>query len=178
MSTAGPGGRACVVAGAALLSGCGFHPLYAHGTGQVGRSGELAAIDVALHSGPARPVLRQALQQRLDRGEGVAKRYTLSVSFGVAGDAIAIQRDSTATRVREVATATWTLKALDPAQTVVTNGTARALDGVNVIDQQYFAADLEGETATKRISRDGRRPDHASRSHPTSFGTVPAGLTP
>ena len=70
----------------------------------------------------------------------------------MAGDSIGIQQDSTATRVREVATATWFLKALDPAQTLVTSGTARAVDGVNVLDQQYFAADLEGETVSRRFA--------------------------
>lgn len=143
--------RQCFALAAALATaGCGFRPLY--GTANGGPQRELAAIDVALL--PDRPgqLLREALQQRLDHGEGLAKRYMLSVSYGVAGDSIAIQRDSTATRVREVATATWTLKALDPAQTLVTNGTARALDGVNIIDQQYFAADLEGETVTLRLT--------------------------
>ncbi len=146
------GRRSFVLAGTIGLSACGFRPLYAPQGTASGPQQELAAIDVALI--PDRPgqLLRQALQQRMDRGSAVAKRYTLSVSFGIAGDAISIQRDSTATRVRQVATATWSLKALDPARTLVTNGTARALDGVNVIDQQYFAADLEGETATKRIT--------------------------
>ncbi len=146
------GRRAILWIGAGALTGCGFHPLYApHGSAS-GPQLELAAIDVALI--PDRPgqLLRQALQQRLDRGEALAKRYTLSVSFGIAGEALSIQRDSTATRVRQVATASWSLKALDPAQTLVTNGAARAVDGVNIIDQQYFAADLEGETATKRIT--------------------------
>ena len=136
---------------AALLTGCGFHPLYGSAFSGGGPQAEIAAIDVPII--PDRPgqILRQALQQRFDQGQGVAKRYILTVSLGIAGDAIAIQRDSTATRVRQVATATWTLKALDPASTLVTSGTARALDGVNIIDQQYFAADLEGETATRRI---------------------------
>ena len=136
----------------ALVAGCGFHPLYeTQANGRLPRQ-DLAAIDVELI--PDRPgqLLRQALQQRLDHGEEMPKRFTLSVSFGVAGESLGIQRDTSSTRLRETATATWTLKALDPARTVVTNGTARALDGVNILDQQYFAADLEGETATKRIT--------------------------
>ena len=88
----------------------------------------------------------------MDHGEDTPKRFSLSVSFGVAGESLGIQQDTSSTRLREVATATWTLKALDPASSVVTNGTARAVDGVNILDQQYFAADLEGETATKRIT--------------------------
>ena len=134
------------------LTGCGFHPLYGSRTNGTAPRQELAAISVELI--PDRPgqLLRQALQQRMDHGEDTPKRFSLSVSFGVAGESIGIQRDTSSTRLREVATATWTLKALDPGSTVVTNGTARAIDGVNILDQQYFAADLEGETATKRIT--------------------------
>ena len=144
--------RTFLLGGATALSGCGFKPLYAPQGGAPGPQQELATIDVS--NIPDRPgqLLRQALQQRLNHESGVAKRYVLDVSYGIAGDAISIQRDSTATRVRQVATAKWSLKALDTARTLVTSGAARALDGVNVIDQQYFAADLEGETATRRIT--------------------------
>ena len=135
-----------------LASACGFHPVYTSGGATRGPQVELGAIDVGLVPDRGGQLLRQALQSRFDRGDGTRKRYTLSVSYGVAGDAIGIQQDSTSTRVREVATATWSLKALDAGQTLVTSGTARALDGVNIIDQQYFAADLEGETVTRRLA--------------------------
>ena len=141
-----------LLAATAALAACGFHPVYAPGGSATGPQRELGAIDVGLMPDRSGQLLRQALQQRFDRGDGTAKRYTLSVVYGVAGDSIGIQQDSTATRVREVATATWFLKALDPAQTLVTSGTARAVDGVNVLDQQYFAADLEGETVSRRFA--------------------------
>ena len=143
--------RLLLLASVLAVAACGFRPLYGTASG-TGPQRELEAIDVALLPDRSGQLLREALQQRLDHGEGLAKRYMLSVSYGVAGDSISIQRDSTATRVREVATASWSLKAMDPAQTVITTGTARALDGVNIIDQQYFAADLEGETATLRVT--------------------------
>ena len=145
------GRRFVVGAISAGLSGCGFRPVYGPGGAAGGPQTELAAIDVALIPDRAGQLLRQFLQQRLDRGEGVVKRYSLSVSYYIAADAIAIQTDSTSTRIRDIGNATWTLKALNPAQTTIVNGTARALDGVNVIDQQYFAADLAGEAAIRRI---------------------------
>ena len=149
---AGAGMRTVVaLVGMLVLAACGFHPLYGSRAGSAGPQQELAAIDVPVLPDRSGQLLREALQQRFDRGSGTAKRYSLDVSLSIAGDALAIQRDSTATRVRQVATARWTLKSLDPNRTVVTSGTARALDGVNIIDQQYFAADLEGQTATKRI---------------------------
>jgi LPS-assembly lipoprotein len=33
----------------------------------------------------------------------------------------------------------------------LTSGTARAVDGYNVIDQQYFASDLESEAVQRRM---------------------------
>ena len=146
--------RAALLGAAGGLAGCGFHPLYATRNGQSSPAQlELAAIDVGII--PDRPgqLLRQALQARFEgSGMALAKRYALSVSYGVAGDPISVQRDSTPTRLREIGTAQWTLKQLDPASTLVTSGTARSLDGVNIIDQQYFAADLEGEAAQHRLA--------------------------
>ncbi len=139
----------------ALLSGCGFQPVYmptASGKAGVAQR-ELAAIQVDLI--PDRPgqLLRQALQQRLEgAGEAAAHRYDLSVGFGISGEGIAVQPDSIATRVRTIGSATWTLTAQDPGQTRLTSGYARAVDGYNIFDTQYFAADLENEAITKRLA--------------------------
>ena len=35
---------------------------------------------------------------------------------------------------------------------MLTSGSARAIDGVNIFDSQYFAADLETEAEQKRIA--------------------------
>ena len=149
------GWRVVVAAAVLALGGCGFHPVYGSGGGVASGSGrELTAIDVSLIPERAGQLLRQALQQRL-AGTGYdvpAKRYQLVVSFGIATAAIGEQADSSVTRLREFGTANWTLKRLDPGQSVVTSGVARSLDGVNVIDEQYFASDIAGETANRRIA--------------------------
>ena len=145
--------RAVLMAAAGALAGCGFHPLYAPRDGQGGGAqSQLGSIRVALMPERSGQLVRQALQQRLDRDEGTAKRYELSVAFSLATDAIGIQRDTTVTRLRMIGTANWTLKNLDPSNAIITSGLARSLDGVNVLDQQYFEADLAGETATRRIA--------------------------
>ena len=100
---------------------------------------ELAAIQVDLI--PDRPgqVLRQALQDRFERdGSGVAHLYDLSVGFSVSGEGIAIQPDSSVDphphdRQRQ----------LDPGRTgsgrtKLSSGYAKAVDGFNLIDTQYF----------------------------------------
>jgi LPS-assembly lipoprotein len=137
------------------VSGCGFQPVYmttASGTAGTAQR-ELAAIQVALI--PDRPgqLLRQALQDRLEMGtSGVARRYDLMVTFWIAGEGIAVQQDSTSTRLRETGNANWTLVAQDVGRTRLTSGSARALDAVNITDTQYFGADLENEALRKRMA--------------------------
>ena len=148
-------GRRQVVALGLALSGCGFQPVYMPtATGKAGvAQRELAAIHVNLI--PDRPgqELRQALQDRLELAGGdVKRRYDLQVGFSVAGEGIAIQNDDTATRVRLIGTAIWTLTAQDSGRTKLSSGFAKAVDAMNILDSQYFALDLENEAVQKRIA--------------------------
>ncbi len=149
--------RALLGAGATLpLAGCGFHPVYMPSAG--GEPGvaqrELAAIYVAII--PDRPgqELRQALQQRLE-GTGADPKpiYTLTVNYWTTGEGIAIQPDTSTTRIRMFGNANWTLRGRDPGQTVITSGFSRAEDAVNVIDEQYFSADLQTEAAYRYLAQ-------------------------
>jgi LPS-assembly lipoprotein len=139
----------------AALSGCGFQPVYmptASGAGGVAQR-ELAAIQVALI--PDRPgqLLRQALQDRLEIGaSGMARRYDLTVGYWIAGEGIAVQSDNTATRLRATGNANWTLVAQDAGRTRLTSGFAKAIDALNIIDEQYFAADLGNEALQRRLA--------------------------
>ena len=148
-------GRRQVVALGLALSGCGFQPVYmptATGKGGVAQR-ELAAIHVNLI--PDRPgqELRQALQDRLELAGGdIKRRYDLQVGFSVAGEGIAIQNDDTATRVRLIGTAIWTLTAQDSSKTKLSSGFAKAVDAMNILDSQYFALDQENEAVQKRIA--------------------------
>ena len=137
-----------------VLAGCGFPPVYMPtASGKPGVAArELSAIDVAII--PDRPgqLLRQALQERFGSDAGGPHRYRLGVQFYIAGEGVGIQPDNTITRIRLIGTANWTLTSREPARTVLTTGSARAMDGYNVFDQQYFAATLENEQVQKRIS--------------------------
>jgi LPS-assembly lipoprotein len=148
--------RAFLILGSgAALAGCGFQPVYMPtASGQPGPAQrELAAINVTLI--PDRPgmLLRQALQDRFEgAGDATARRYDLSVSFWISGSAVGMQPDTTITRVQLIGHATWTLLAEDPGRTNLTKGSARAADAENILDSQYFAADLETETIQKRLA--------------------------
>ncbi len=139
----------------AALTGCGFHPVYmptASGKAGVAQR-ELAAIHVDLI--PERPgqLLRQALQDRFEGASDTnARQYDLVVVYWISGEGIAILNNDAATRVRIIGNARWTLSSQDPAHTKITNGFATVNDALNVLDSQYFAADLESEALQRRVA--------------------------
>ena len=148
------GRRFVCLGAAALVSGCGFQPVYMRtASGKPGPAvRDMQTVNVPVI--PDRPgqLLRQALQERLGSDSGVPAQYDLRVSFGISGEGIAIQQDNISTRVRLIGIANWTLVERNPQQTPMTNGSARSFDAVNVFDQQYFASDLETEAVQKRIA--------------------------
>ncbi len=140
---------------AALLGGCGFSPLY--GPGADGADGPaatgLSEISVAIIPERAGQLLRQALQARFyGAGTSRARLFELKTTFGISSDTVAIRTDNTATRARLIGAAFWTLTASDPRAGTVASGTAMVVDGYNIFDQQYFAADLANETVQRRIA--------------------------
>ena len=148
------GRRAWTIAAAGSLAGCGFRPLYLPEGGRGSpASTALAAIYVPPIPERSGQLLRQALQRRFEgAGTGMAKRYELVASFLLTPETIAIQRDNSSTRIRLTGIVTWTLRELNLAHTVVTTGTSRVLDGVNISNQQYFAVDLESDSAARRVA--------------------------
>lgn len=140
---------------AAPLAGCGFQPVYMPtATGAPGPAErDLAAIHVALI--PDRPgqLLREALQQRFQgAGDAAPRRYTLTVAYWISGQGVGILPGTTATRIRMIGNANWVLTSDDPAQTQIASGYARALDAVNIFDQQYFGANLETSAVYHRLA--------------------------
>ena len=145
--------RALLVLAACLAaSACGFRPLYLPAAaGNAGAASDLAAVSVDVMPERTGQLLRQALQARLEGSGGVAQRFTLSAGLVVSGEGIGVLPDNSVTRVRLIGNANWYLRAADPARTLVTSGSARASDGYNVINQQYFFADLSNDATQRRI---------------------------
>lgn len=139
----------------ALMTGCGFQPVYMPtASGQPGPAErELAAIFVNPTGERPGMLMRQALQDRFERtGTGVAHRYNLTVNFWTTGAGIGLQPDSAVTRTRLVGHATWNLVADDPNHTPLVNGNARAADAINNLDAAFFASDFENEVIQKRLA--------------------------
>lgn len=144
-----------VLSGTGLLAACGFQPVYMPtASGKPGPAErELAAIRV--NQIPDRPgqELREALQARLGSDSGEEpQRYTLAASFAISGEGIGILSDTIASRIRLIGRSDWTLRTADAPQIQIASGSARAMDAFNVLDQQYFAADLSNEAAARRLA--------------------------
>ena len=140
------------VGGLGLLGGCGFHPTYGGGeTGPAARS--LGGIIVDLLPNRAGQLLRLALQRRFEGpGLGVAKTAELYCTYGIVIEGNGIRQDSAITRDRYVGNANYTLYSLATDRRTITSGSARALDGLDIVNEQYFSADLEGEQIERRLA--------------------------
>ncbi len=141
--------------GIPVLSGCGFRPLYMQDpSGTVGgTTAEMARIYVPVMPERSGQLLRQALQQRFEgAGSAQAKQYELVATFQIGAEGIAIQRDSSTSRIRLDGRSTWLLRTFAPGQPVVTQGNARVVDGYNIVNQQFFAAELENDVVVRRMA--------------------------
>lgn len=135
-----------------FLAGCGFTPLYAPLSGGA-PSSDLAKVFVAVIPDRQGQLLRQALQVRLEgAGAPEAKLYTLSVNYGISGESIGIQSDSSSSFTRYEATANWSLLSATPGTPPLATGVVTAQDGYSVIVNQYFYTDLYSATINRRFA--------------------------
>ncbi len=142
--------RTALLGLAGLAAGCGFHPLYQQGTTQ---QAALAAIYVNIIPNRYGQLLRQALQARLEGADGGnAKQYTLTVGLSESVQALDVQNDNSTTRNRAIGTAVWSLHAVDKGSAQIAGGTVRSVDGYNIIDEQFFYADMEQDQAEHRLT--------------------------
>ncbi len=148
-------GRLCLLVGlAVMLTGCGFQPVYMPtATGKAGvAQRNLATVNVPIIPNRPGQLLRQALQRQFGDDSGTVPVYDLKVGYSVSGEGIAVLPNNIATHVRLIGNASWSLVTRDTAQSVLIEGNARTTDGVNVFDEQYFAADLETEAVQQRLA--------------------------
>lgn len=147
--------RTVFLALSGLLAGCSFKPVYM--TTAAGRPGPAERNLAAIRIGPVpdRPgqELRQALEKRLGITNGFSSyRYDLTVSYDITGEDIGILSDTTSTRIRLIAKASYLLETVDIRPRTIAKGSAQAADGFNVIDQQYFAASLSNDQADRYLA--------------------------
>ncbi len=134
------------------LSGCGFTPLYGGGAGR-NAVAELDTVHVENIPDRTGQMLRQSLQQQLyTAGAPTTELYALSVTYTINQNYVGIQSDSSSTRDRFNAAAVWKLTPIGyPGRTLI-SGNATAVDAMNIIDQQYFASNLESDTIKQQLA--------------------------
>ena len=118
-----------VLAGASLLSACGFTPMY----GETGVSGGLSRIAVTTPDDRLGYRLREQLEDAFGRdGGGQAPLYRLTTEVEQSRRPLGRRIDDTATRYELTVKATWTL-------TPAAGGTS--VSGTETVTTTYAAAD-------------------------------------
>ncbi len=144
--------RAALAFAACALAGCGFTPLYAGNDGAAVQQ-QMNTVAVGIIPDRTGQMLREALQTQLDGGSAPTQElYVLSVSYSIATEGIGVQQDTSTSRNRFIATASWRLAPIgDPARPLA-QGEASTEDAANIVDEQYFALTLETDTINRQLA--------------------------
>jgi LPS-assembly lipoprotein len=116
------------------LAGCGFQPLYGQNGVNSDQAAELAGIRVAQIGERNGQIMTNELHDSLNPNAiRVPATYELNVSIRESKADVAARADGTASRTSITITATWLLRRLSDS-VVVVQGTAKALEGYDVLD--------------------------------------------
>jgi LPS-assembly lipoprotein len=136
----------------APLGGCGFTPLYGQ-SGNTTVAAKLDTIDVQNIPERAGQMLRLALETQLHAaGAPTEQLYSLSISYNLGAANVAEQQDSSYTRQRFSGTAHWALNPIGTPGQPLVQGNVSTENALNIIDQQYFALQLETTTVQQQIA--------------------------
>jgi LPS-assembly lipoprotein len=145
------------LSGLALLSGCGFQPLYGKQPDGSAASTELAAIQInTIGEGTERRVgqiLRNELMNRFTAGIGPQPvRYVLLVEIDQRSSALQIQTNDTVTRYNLVMDADFDLYDAS-LSTILYSSDASATGSYDVVESEYATLVAEQAT-TENVARD------------------------
>lgn len=134
--------------GAALLAGCGLHPLYGSG----GTTAALGGIDVPAIQGKSGWLVANALRDRLAamKADGGASRYRLDVTLEDQITGLGVRPDNSVSRERRTLRARYQLVDLSSG-TVVVDATAGSDAGIDVIRSEYATIAAEN-SALERLA--------------------------
>lgn len=136
------------------LAACGFTPLYGGGADNTVAS-RLDTVDVQNIPERTGQELREALETQLHTaGAPTVQAYSLSVTYSIATSGIGVLQDTATTRNRFTAIAQWTLTPIGQPDAPLTKGAATTENAANIVDQQYFALDLETNTINQQLANE------------------------
>lgn len=137
----------------ALISGCGFTPLY--GQKQVDDSVSMAMQQISIPPIPERlgQLLRIELSKQLTpNGAPRAPDYVLTLTVAESKQDLAVRKDATATRANLIITASYILKNVQPEE-VLLSGSVRSVNSYNILDADFATLSAEAD-ARRRAARD------------------------
>ena len=135
--------RQTLIAAFALLSACGFQPLYGTRDDGARVSDELAAVQVALIADRSGQILRNYLLDGLTpNGPPTQPRYLLSVQLEEPSRELTLRRDDTPTRIGYAVIARYQLR--DGAGRLLLNSAAS-------LDSDYEITNSEFATLSSRL---------------------------
>ncbi|HXP12784.1 MAG TPA: LPS assembly lipoprotein LptE [Stellaceae bacterium] len=144
-----------LIAVAAALGGCGFHPLYGGRTAGA-YDPDLATIKVASIPNRAGQILALSLRERLNpRGVEAPVRYTLRTTIAVSRNNLGIERNATSMRGQVDVVAEYDL--IGPGGAVLLHGRSHTISAFNIVLDGYatqVAQDDARDRALADISDD------------------------
>ena len=137
---------------AALLAGCGFHPLYAPG-GVRASDPDLAAINVLRINDRPGQILALALRENLNpTGASVPKRWNLVTGLRVTRADLGIQRNATATTSEITVYATFQVQEASSGRVILSSTSSAVGDFDQVVDA--YATQVAADDARDRAIRE------------------------
>ena len=135
---------------AVMLTGCGFHPLYAP-SGTHDWDPDLAAIDVLPISDRPGQILALALREDLNpRGVSVPKRWDLQTGLRVTRTDLGIQRNATATTSEITVSAIFQIT--DQGGRIIYSSSSSAVGSFDLVNDAY-ATQVAAQDARDRAIR-------------------------
>jgi LPS-assembly lipoprotein len=132
-----------------FLPGCGLQPIYAGGSDSAAAQ-VLAATSVPLIPDRAGFLVRQALLDRLVRGEEAGARYRLDIEVDDNITGLGIRGDEAIARERRTLRARWQLVDTASGVTLI-DATERADAGIDVVGSEYAVVAAEDD-ALERLA--------------------------
>lgn len=134
-----------------VLAGCGFRPLYGKHAEAPGLAAEMARVAVAPIPDRTGQLLRNALEQRLERaGGGRDKVYTLQIEVEEESTSLGLSRDATVTRADVVLTAVFRLYRDGK---LLWSGDSTSAAAYNLLNQQYATVISERDSRDRAVTQ-------------------------
>lgn len=132
----------------AVLTACGFRPLYGPHAGYDSSLAELASIAVSAIPDRTGQILRNDLRDRLSpRGTPTNPRYRLAVSMVKQTEGLAFEKDESVTRINLTLSASYQLTEIATGS-ILSAGATRSIAAFNVVQSEF--ANISAETDAER----------------------------